>query len=466
MKTRTFVIAALLGCSSFAFASPAQDLYDQTSFYIEYYYNGFAFPIENLKTLTASFQTEIDAVCKDTGDNCSYETAEPVIAKMMQGLKDGHSGYDTPDRYKADQAQRRGQGAPTPRLGVSILPQDDKSILILRVREDSDAFANGLKRGDIVTGINGQKLADLPDGSFTKIIRTGEPFKLAFKRGSQSLEITTKGILFEKAQVSSLNMRSDGVALIYMPDFAAQGFSAAKIHELIQKAQDLKAKSIVLDLRDNIGGAVTELVATASAFLEDKVCSQFIITRHEEPENYLIENGSVLRSQGTRKIVGLKLEKPTKWTGSLAVLVNKHAGSAPEYLANMIQYAKRAKIIGEPTAGVGNTANTPFALINGGAATITIAKSLRFDQTPFPEQATPDIAVTDDLAELANTGRDLVLEKGLEVLGASTSATITTTHINMPSLPDFSGSSLMDSVMERVNGTSLEMVQNNDANLQ
>jgi carboxyl-terminal processing protease len=464
MKSRfVFVLAGLIAGSSLAFASPAQDLYDQASFYVEYNYNGFNYPIEDLQKLTSSFQPELDVACKETADACSYDEGAKIVAKMMAGLKDGHSGYETPDLYQADQAQRRGQGAPVPRLGVRINIQKDKSILVIRIREDSDAFAKGLKRADLITGIDGKNLADLPDGSFAKAVRTGEPFKINIKRGAQTPEIMVKGILFEKAELATLDMRSDGVALIYMPDFAARGFSAAKIHELVAKAQSLNAKSIVLDLRDNNGGAVTELIATASAFLEDKVCFNSTVARHEEPQNYSIENGSVSISQGKQKAVALKLEKPVKWSGPLAVLVNKNAGSAPEYLANIAQYAQRAKIIGEPTAGVGNTANTPFPLINGGAATITIARSLRFDQTPYPERATPDIAATDDLAELANTGRDLVLLKGLEVLGAN--ATATTQHITVASMPDFSGSSVIDAVFQQVSG-NLEMVQNNNANLQ
>jgi carboxyl-terminal processing protease len=471
MKTRSTLLTVILltgfnltGVLAQQFPnSPAQALYRQASSYVEYYYNGFDYPIKDLQKLTSSFQPELDAACKETADACSYEVGEKIVAKMIDGLKDNHSGYDAPDAYQAQLAQDRGQGAPSPRLGIHLEYQDDKSILVLRVREDSDAFAKGLKRGDLITAIDGKNLIDLPDDAFIKTVRTGEPFKITFKRGVQVLEIMSKGILFEKAELASLEMRSDGVGVIYMPDFRARGFAAAKVQELVAKAQSLKAKSIIFDLRDNSGGFITEWIATASTFLEDKFCFQSLVERHAEPENYQIKNGSVFATQGEQKVIAFNFEKPVRWVGPLVVLVNENTASTPEYLANMVQYSKRAKIIGESTFGLGNTANLPFELMNGGAATITIARSLRFDQTPYPERATPDIAVKDDLVELANTGRDLVLLKGLEVLGASATATIQ--HITVASIPDFSGSSAIDSVFQQVLG-NLEFVQNNNANLQ
>jgi carboxyl-terminal processing protease len=68
------------------------------------------------------------------------------------------------------------------------------------------------------------------------------------------------------------------------------------------------------------------------------------------------------------------------------------------------------------TFGVGNTMTRTFTLEDGSGLLITLAKALHPDGSPYPERIVPDIAVTDDLEAINQTGRDVVLERALEVL--------------------------------------------------
>jgi carboxyl-terminal processing protease len=399
-----------------ALASPAQDLFDQATFYLEFNYFGFS--KVNPASFSEKYQPKLNEACATQKETCPYDVAVPLIEEMVKELGDDHTGYQSPDSYQAYLAQRAGQGNPAPRLGFRFRVLEDKSRQVLRARDDGPAFAAGLRRGDIVLGFNAKKFADQKDTALSEAIAAGENVTLNVKRGNQNLDFTAKGIIFQTAELASMEIDAKGIANIYMPDFTPVPQTAVRMNELVQKAITAKAKAIILDLRDNGGGAVTNLMAVAGIFLPEAQVQQILTERYSSDRIFSYRNGNVYvkDSASGEEQVAYK-SNPVKWDGPLTVLINGEAGSAPEYIANMLQYAKRATVIGEPSFGVGNTANRTLPLINGGGFTITIGKSLRFDRTPFPERVTPDVLVKDDLDEFARTGRDLILEKAYELLG-------------------------------------------------
>ena len=139
------------------------------------------------------------------------------------------------------------------------------------------------------------------------------------------------------------------------------------------------------------------------------------------------------------------------------MLVNNECASACEYFASSLQRAKRGPIIGEETSGVGNTNTQGFELINGGTANMPTLRAFWADGTPLPSSVKPDIVTPNYEFNLFNTGIDQPMQKALESFGAKTSATVSS--LTLSALPDFTGSSVMNSVMQNVSG-NLEVVQN------
>lgn len=493
MKIRFgFVIAGILAGSSFAFASPAQDVFEQAQFYLETQYWGPS--TVNMKEHTVKYQPMLDKACADDMANCAYEKAEPVIAQMERDLDDGHAYYLSAAAVAQERASATGVAAsPVPRIGITsrgfcdtptgVCEVDDQGNLkskqifdrfVINVVPGAPAEKAGLMYGDRWVGFNDvlfssavdAKAASDQQAAFTKIVRAQQPVTMKIIRGAdrQKLDITLTGAIINTVDLPKITLRSDGIGVLLIRNWQVQGLGA-KIHGLVKEAIDKGVKSIVIDQRDNPGGFGNERAIAQGAFLE-KSEDILRVPRYNSERDTVIEryeNGAfiTLNPQGI-ELSRQKIDNPVLFKGSIAMLVNGDCGSACEYFASGLQRAKRGMVIGEETAGVGNTNSARFGLINGGAATMPTVRAFWTDGTPLPSSVKPDIETPNYEFNLFNTGVDQPLQKALESFGAKTAATVSS--ITLSPLPDFTGSSLMDSVINSVSG-NLEVVQQNQ-NLQ
>ena len=128
--------------------------------------------------------------------------------------------------------------------------------------------------------------------------------------------------------------RTFPIGVIELPSFygAAPGEAKAKatddLEELIGKLKDLGAEGIVLDLRRNGGGFLSEAVSLAGLF---------------------ISRGPVVQVKSTDGKIRKKFDFNPKmaWEGPLALLVSRYSASASEIVAGALQNHKRALIIGD-----------------------------------------------------------------------------------------------------------------------
>jgi carboxyl-terminal processing protease len=77
----------------------------------------------------------------------------------------------------------------------------------------------------------------------------------------------------------------------------------------------------------------------------------------------------------------------------------------------LLQYNKKARVIGESTVGVLDTATEFWQLADQSALAITYVRTLNPDGTRVPERVTPDILVRDDVNAAFETGRDPLFER-------------------------------------------------------
>lgn len=420
MRKLLATLALVLG--SLSLASPAQDLFDQASFYVEFYYNGPA--NLNLKELTARYQVELDRACASQKDTCPYDQAVPIIEQMVDELNDNHTYYLSPDALRGTRESRQGNApSRTLRIGVTHLPiPGSRDRLIVDVVEGGPADEAGLAYGDRIIAINGRSLSELPDDNqvvqlLTQSVQSGRPVVLTILRGPerQRLEITLTGREINLARFPSLKIRSDGVAVLKIPDFDAQGQVGRRVHELVREAQQKNARAMVLELRGNSGGLLNEMILAAAAFLDEAYVALEDRYRTERTEFRIRDGRLTITRDGQSESANLPFL--TRWRGPLVVLVDNNTASGGEYLASAIQKARVGPLVGVPTLGIGNTTTRPFNLINGGALSISYNRAFFADGTPFPPRATPDFVIENSLEQLANTGRDLPFEKALEALG-------------------------------------------------
>jgi carboxyl-terminal processing protease len=174
-------------------------------------------------------------------------------------------------------------------------------------------------------------------------------------------------------------------------------------------------------MRGNGGGFPLERAIAGGAFIEKPENLRRVPRYNADTQT--TEEGYANGTYFQRVLNGPELGKfpvknPVLWQGPMVVLVDEQCGSACEYMAAYFQRAKRAPVIGQITAGVGNTNTAQHPLINGGAASIPQNRAYWSDGTLLPEKITPDITTPSlDAYALFETGRDEMLLKALEVLG-------------------------------------------------
>ena len=195
-------------------------------------------------------------------------------------------------------------------------------------------------------------------------------------------------------------LAADGKQVALISFFTFSIGSAAELREQVTKAiEDDEVDAIILDLRGNPGGIVSEAVDVTSLFVEEGVVVT-IEGLHSPKEVYETTGGAYA-------------EIP------LYVLVDSFSASASEIVSGALQDHERAILIGETTFGKG-LVQVATPLSNGGALKMTTAVYLTPNGRNINEVGIePDITAPDDPA---TTDVDEGVEAALDLITGTTSA--------------------------------------------
>jgi carboxyl-terminal processing protease len=144
-----------------------------------------------------------------------------------------------------------------------------------------------------------------------------------------------------------------GIAFLKVTSFEAQNVSR-DVEAALQKLDESKIKGLILDLRENRGGLVTEAVSLSGRFLHD---GQVVVSHRGRSEKE-----QVFRAKAN----------PAAQKYPMVVLVNGNSASASEIVSGALQDHDRALIMGENTFGKG-LVQAQFPLSEGAALLLTIA---------------------------------------------------------------------------------------------
>ena len=185
----TIAFSSVAGAQKFI-GSPAQDLYDQASFYLDTQYFG---PSKiSIAELTAKYQLEVDKACETLALQCGFDKVEPILQVMFNEIGDDHAYYLTAADVKARSANTTGtNNSPTPRAGIvsrnfcetptGACAFDDAGKLTSKLLPDrfivgvvsgAPADKAGIKYGDRWLGYNGvlHSSFDTASPEYTKFI--------------------------------------------------------------------------------------------------------------------------------------------------------------------------------------------------------------------------------------------------------------------------------------------------------
>jgi carboxyl-terminal processing protease len=173
--------------------------------------------------------------------------------------------------------------------------------------------------------------------------------------------------------------------------------STEELRETLRDLLEQEPKGLILDLRNNPGGALTTAIEVASEFVGDGVIMY---------EEY----GDGKRDTYTARRGGLATKIP------LVVLINEGSASASEIVAGAIQDHDRGILIGTTSFGKGSVQNWIPLDDNQGAVRVTIARWLTPDGRTIHETGLEPDVVVELTQEDVEADRDPQMEKAVDLL--------------------------------------------------
>ncbi len=276
-----------------------------------------------------------------------------AIKGMLEAL-DPYTVYLPPDMYKDFKSDTTGKFG-----GIGLEVSIKEGILtVVAPIEDSPASKAGIKSGDRILKIDGKATKDmnLVDAVHAMRGNKGQKVVLTFWREgfTEAREVSLVREIIETPSVKS-ELAEGGIGYIRITMFQeGTGEDLKKSLEALEAKYAAPLKGIVLDLRDDPGGLLSEAVSVSDLF---------------------IDNGPIVSTRGRdqkTEMLSAKPGSPYERT-PLVVLVNHGSASASEIVSGALQDTKRAKILGTQSFGKGSV-QTVLDMGGGAALKITIAK--------------------------------------------------------------------------------------------
>ena len=302
-----------------------------------------------------------------------------AINGMLHSL-DPHSAYLTPELYRDLQSDTQGRFGG---LGIEITVKTGVLTVVSPI-EDTPAARAGIKPGDQIFKIEGEFTKDMTLIDAVKKMRgvKGTRINLSIRREGAS-ELLDFSLVRDIIRVKSVKSRTlePGYGYVRLAQF--QERSDRDLQRAMESLVASKGgmKGMVLDLRNNPGGLLTQAVRVTDLFLDSGLIVYTEGRIEAQKQKYFA------RKQGT-------------WTDfPIVVLVNGGSASASEIVAGALQDHKRAVVLGTKTFGKGSV-QTILPLDDKSALRLTTARYF----TPLGRsiQATgilPDIVLEPDPVE-------------------------------------------------------------------
>lgn len=172
---------------------------------------------------------------------------------------------------------------------------------------------------------------------------------------------------------------------------------------------------MIVDLRNNGGGLLTEYVSAAAAFVPT-LAGETVKFVDGSSASFQYGSGAVMRESSCRTpTAALEVDSPAVWNGKVAVLINGGSASGSEMFSANLRQGGKARLIGEETYGVGNTSTFLFSVPGDLGLSVTAGRVFLNGQQAS-QTVVPDTSVKDDLTVLS-TGVDTALQTALAELG-------------------------------------------------
>lgn len=305
---------------------------------------------------------------------------EGSLKGMFANLGDPYTSYYTPDEFKKLMESLNGRYSG---IGLSVQASKEGYIKAVSVFDNSPAKEAGIEPGDYITKVNGkgygasqleEAVAEIkgePGTEVTLTILRTEEGKTDSKEFD--IKVSRADVNVDTIDDDILEIRDKKIGYIHIKafdDITWQDFSDSYSKLM---AQDIDG--LVLDVRNNPGGALDVVINIADNFLDEGV----IVTTKDKNGKEVVEKSDASAS-----------DIP------MVILQNENSASASEILAGAMKDRGRAKVIGTQSFGKG-VVQKVFNLENGAGAKITISEYFTPNGTQINKVGvTPDIEVSSE----------------------------------------------------------------------
>ncbi|QDC08336.1 S41 family peptidase [Oceanicola sp. D3] len=283
------------------------------------------------------------------------ELIEAAINGMLTSL-DPHSSYLSPDDAADMRVQTRGEFGG---LGIEVT-QEEGFVKVVSPIDDTPADEAGIAAGDFITHVDGESVLGLTLDDAVELMRgpVGSEIIITVVREGvdEPFDVT---IVRDTIKLTAVRTRTEGDSVVLrITTFNDQTFP--NLEEGLKKAVEEAGgmdniNGIVLDLRNNPGGLLTQAIKVSDAFLE---------------------KGEIVSTRGRQAADG---DRYNATAGDLAegkpivLLINGGSASASEIVAGALQDHRRAIVVGTKSFGKGSV-QTVMPLKGDGAMRLTTAR--------------------------------------------------------------------------------------------
>jgi carboxyl-terminal processing protease len=346
-------------------------------------------------------------VIDEAADRIASKAARPVDRKaleraavegMLKALGDRWSTYYGASEYSSFQDALDGHYSG---VGLWLAAAPAGAVRVGSVLAGSPAARAGLRSGDVIESVASQPVRDAGVTRVAALLRgrAASRVRVVVRRGQTTEDLRLTRATFTSDDVVVERLHGD-ISRVQVRAFT-HGVGR-EVRDALTAAGDHRSGGVVLDLRDDPGGLVTEAVEVASVFLDGGPVVSYE-RRGRSPQTLDATEGGDI-------------------TTPVVVLVNGGTASAAEIVTAALQDRNRAVVVGSRTYGKGSV-QEPSRLSDGSALELTVGRYL----TPaghsldgvgvepdvlVPTQVAPQVAerraievLTGLVAALGGTGR-------------------------------------------------------------
>ena len=275
-----------------------------------------------------------------------------AIPRMLRSL-DPHSSFFSPDAFKQLREDQKGHYAG---VGMQIGSRNSSTIVIAPFPR-TPAYKAGLRPGDVIVKVDGEDVEGLELNEVARRLRgkvsTSVGISIDRRGHEELLEFTVTRARIPRPSVPTAFEIDPGVGFVRIDTFNEN--TGRELDAALAKLKVKELGGLVLDLRGNRGGLLSEGVRVSDRFLEK---GQTIVSHHGRASRERLY--SVRRGNGGR-------------TYPMVVMVNCNSASASEIVAGALQDHDRALIVGNSTFGKG-LVQTVYTLSESAGLALTTAR--------------------------------------------------------------------------------------------